>query len=837
MLDSQETDLFSLLRPILAKGKRKDPMKYFRLYKFLLISTLIILFSFISVLAASSELSGTVKDESGQLVQRATVVLFSRDGRQISVMTGDDGRFSFSNLKADSYFLRVNANGFRNTISNEISLTSSDNKDLELVLRVNGINEEIIITAENSSQPIDQASKSLSTVSDEEISTRQEFTVAETLSTLPGVRQRSFGGPGSLTSIRLRGLANENTSLLIDGLRFRDAADVRGTVQALSDSLFNDNVQRIELLRGSGSSLYGTNAVGGVINIVPYAGVGAPSGEVSFQGSGLGQFREAARIGGSFKNVFSYGFGASRIDTNDGIDGQDVFRSTSLRTNLRYNPTNNFSMSGVISYGRSFFQLNDSPFPIGPVGNELGYASGSGPVTSFVTDLNDPDSFRTTRFFQSGFSVRHRLNDIVSYNASFNFVKSDRRFFDGPAASPFLVSLITKAQGFFPSFTSDSLFKGRTYTFNSGVSLRLGKHNLASIGFEAEKERLRQTTDFAGKESFSQKTYGVYFQDQINYFENRLQLSLASRIQFFTLDFPTTIASIPAADIDKLRNIDIPRAYTGDGSIAYSFFKTGTKLRAHVGNSFRAPALAERFSAFDGSFSPVRIGNPFLRPERAVSVDGGIDQSAFNNRLKVSLTYFYTKRQEIITSGFVPFSNAGSGAAFFQSNSRGGLSRGFEASVLANPARGLDINLAYTYVNSELDFQNILLNADDTNISPTGQRVSGSTRAFGIPRNTFSVVVNQNYKRLNVNFDLTAISEFDSLFFSPAEFFNGFASRIVRLDGYVKADLAVSYTIPLKEKTSVELFTKVSNLFDQTYFEDGFKTPGAIGTGGIKFRF
>ncbi|MFY9226530.1 MAG: hypothetical protein WAQ98_27900, partial [Blastocatellia bacterium] len=159
------------------------------------------------------------------------------------------------------------------------------------------------------------------------------------------------------------------------------------------------------------------------------------------------------------------------------------------------------------------------------------------------------------------------------------------------------------------------------------------------------------------------------------------------------------------------------------------------------------------------------------------------------------------------------------------------------ASVLANPARGLDINLAYTYVNSELDFQNILLNANDTSINPTGQRVSGSTRAFGIPRNTFSIVVNQNYKRLNVNFDLTAISEFDSLFFSPAEFFNGFASRIVRLDGYVKADLAVSYTIPLKEKTSIEFFTKVSNLFDQTYFEDGFKTPGAIGTGGIKFRF
>jgi outer membrane receptor protein involved in Fe transport len=812
-------------------------MKYSRLHLFLLTTSLITLLSFNSVLAINTEITGFIKDESGQAINNATVTLITRDGRKFSTTSTTDGRFTFPNLKTDSYFIKATAPGFRNAISPEITLANDETKDLELTLKVYGINEEIVVTAENSSQLVDQTSKSLSTISDEEISSRKEYTIAETLSTLPGVRQRSFGGPGSLTSIRLRGLANENTAILIDGLRFRDAGDIRGSSQALQDSLFNDNIERIELLRGSGSSLYGTNAVGGVINIVTRTGTAEPSGEVSFQGSGLGQLQESARINGGFRNKFSYGFGASRIDTNDGIDGQDVFRSTSFSTSLRYNPISNFSVSGVINYNRSFLQINDSPFPIGAPGNELGYATGSGNIVGFISDLDDPDAFRTTRFFQSGFSVRHRVSDVVSYNASFNFVRSNRRFFDGPAASPFLVSLITKAQGFFSSFTSDTLFKGRTYTFNSAVNLRLGKYNLATIGFEAEKERLRQTTDFFGKENFAQKTYGVYFQDQINYFENRLQISLASRIQFFTLDFDkSNTNSIPAGDLANLKNIDIPRAYTGDGSIAYNFFKTGTKIRAHVGNSFRAPALLERFSAFDGAFMPVRIGNPFLRPERAISADGGIDQSLFNNRLKLALTYFYTRRQEIISAGFIPFSSA-NGAAFFQSNSPGGLSRGFEASVITNPAKGLDVNLAYTYVNSELAFNNILLEANGTNINPNGQRVSGSTRAFGIPRNTFSATVNQKYKQFNVNFDLTAVSEFDSLFFSPGEFFNGFASRIIRLDGYVKADLGASYTFKTGEKTSLEVFGKVSNLFDEKYFEDGFKTPGAIGTGGVKFRF
>lgn len=822
--------------PNLSMGKREELMSYCRLHIFLLTSTLIILFSFFSVLAVSGEITGVVKDESGQAIKGASVTLITHDGRQVTTNTTDDGSFSFTNLGADTYFIKVSATGFRITTSKELNLTLDSVQKLDLTLKTDGINEEVIITAENSSQLVDQASKSLSSISDNEINLRKNYTLAETLDMLPGVRQRSFGGPGSLTSIRLRGLANEDTSILIDGLRFRDAGDVRGSAQALADSLFNDNTERIELLRGSGSSLYGTNAVGGVINVISYTGNGKPSGDVSFQGGGLGQLREAARVGGSFRNVFSYGLGASRVDTNDGIDGHDIFRSTSLSTSLRYNPTLNFSVSGTINYGRSFLQINDSPFLLGPAGNEFGYATGSGTVTSFASDLNDPDAFRTTKFFQGGFSVRHRLNSIVSYNASFNFVGSNRRFFDGPAASPLLVSLITKAQGFFPSFVSDTTFKGRTYTFNGGVTLRLGTHNLASVGFEAEKERLRQTTDFFGKESFSQKTYGVYFQDQINYFENRLQLSLAGRVQFFTLDFPSTIASVPAADLAKLKSVGIPRAYTGDGSIAYSFFETGTKFRAHVGNSFRAPALSERFSAFDGSFMPVRIGNPFLRPERAFSVDGGVDQSAFKNRLKLSLTYFYTKRQEIISSGFIPFSPA-TGAAFFQSNSPGGLSRGFEASVQANPARGLNIDASYTYANSELFFVSSLLKAHKTTIDPTETLVSGSTRAFGIPRNTFSLSVNQSYKRININFGLTSISEFDSLFFSPGEFFNGFASKIIRLEGYTKADLGGSYTFRVGDKNTVEIFGKVANIFDKTYFEDGFKTPGAIGTGGIKFHF
>lgn len=827
-----------LSAPNLPMGKRKELMDYSRLRLLFFSFILIICSAYTATQAATlsfkplsfqplaNELHGQVKDSGGQTIKGAAIVLTTRDGRQITASTNAQGEYQFKSLRNEIYLVKIEAPGFRTQVE-ELDLTKDATEAHDITLTVDGIAEEVIITANNSAQSVAEISKSLSVVSRKEIDAQQEHTIAEALHAEPGLRVRVFGGPGNLTSLRFRGLGNENTSVLIDGLRVRDAGETRGSSLAINDSLFVDNVEKIELLRGSGSSLYGTNAVGGVINIVPYTGVGAPSGELSFEGGSLGQFREAGRIGGSFKDQFSYSLAASRIDVNDGIDGMDIYRTTNFGTSLRYIPSSNFSLSGIINYSRSFLQGNDSPFPIGPKGNEFGYASFNGPIVGFVDDLNDPDAFRTVKFLQTGFSVRHRVSNLVSYYGTFNFVRANRRFFDGPDASQQLKDLIIQAQGFFPQINSDATFKGLTYTFTGGVNLRLDAHHLVSLGFEAEKERLRQRTDFFGKESFAQKTFGFNFQDQVNYFANRLQLSVGGRIQAFKLDDPEQVTAIPADDLAKLKAFDIPRAYTGDASIAYSFFNTGTKLRAHVGNSFRAPALSERFSAFDGSFFPVRIGNPFLRPERAVSVDGGIDQSAFNNRLRMSLSYFYTRRQEIITSGFVPFSNS-TGSAFFQSNGKGGLARGLEASVTANPLRGLDLNFSYLYVNSEQVFSGVF---------STGEVVNGSTPAFGIPRNTFSMQVNHRYRNFNINFDLVAASEYDGLVFTPPELFTGFASPIFRFDGYVKADITASYTFPLGEKTRLEIFGKGSNIGGDRYFEDGFKTPGATGSGGVRIRF
>ena len=95
-------------------------------------------------------------------------------------------------------------------------------------------------------------------------------------------------------------------------------------------------------------------------------------------------------------------------------------------------------------------------------------------------------------------------------------------------------------------------------------------------------------------------------------------------------------------------------------------------------------------------------------------------------------------------------------------------------------------------------------------------------------------MINQRLGRLNLNVDLTALSEHEFPLFAS---FSPFPSGVFRFGGYAKADLPASYTIPLSERLSLQLYGKVENLFDDDYFEEGFRAPGTVGLAGLKIQF
>jgi len=253
------------------------------------------------------------------------------------------------------------------------------------------------------------------------------------------------------------------------------------------------------------------------------------------------------------------------------------------------------------------------------------------------------------------------------------------------------------------------------------------------------------------------------------------------------------------------------------------FRSLGTKLRAHIGNGYRAPSLFERFGTFfDSFFGYSAFGDPRLKPDRSIAVDAGIDQTLFRNRLRASATYFYTELQKVIIFDFTGLINPATdpfGRFGGYLNTNGGIARGAELSLTATPTRSLNLSAAYTYTKAQ----------------QRTQQVPGTRRALVIPVHQFSLVATQRFgRRFLVNLDFSASSDYIAPVFNPVTF----ASRGYRFRGLARADVGASYTLPLGSETrSLRFFGYVDNLFDREYFESGFRTPGRTGRAGAAFSF
>jgi outer membrane receptor protein involved in Fe transport len=191
-----------------------------------------------------------------------------------------------------------------------------------------------------------------------------------------------------------------------------------------------------------------------------------------------------------------------------------------------------------------------------------------------------------------------------------------------------------------------------------------------------------------------------------------------------------------------------------------------------------------------------------------------------NNKLHITGTYFYTRLQRVIafdSSGAINPVTDPFGRFFGYLNTRGGFSRGVELSVQWALGRGLTVSGAYTYTDAR----------EETPLIPAVYR------SFITPEHQFTTFAVQRIgKRVFIDFALNASSSY------LTELFNAdFAGVAYRFSGQKRADLGASYRIPLSESKGIRLFAKMQNIFDQTYYEGGFLTPGATARGGLQFEF
>jgi vitamin B12 transporter len=774
-----------------------------------LLLVIVILMISTSTLAQSmASVRGRIADERGAGVAGAEVWLRSRAGAHLLLVTDDNGDYSFKYVVPGDYVMEVKARGFATFTSKELRLARGQSISNDVRLSIQAVSESVVVTATGTAQGADETSKAVSILDNQSIEARRELTLTESLRGTPGLRVQQQGSPGALTTLRLRGLRNFDTAILLDGLRVRDSSDINGSAVSFITDLLPADLDRVEVLRGSGSSIYGTNAIGGVINLVPETGVGKPHFEFGFDGGSLSLFRERIKGAGGIGKRAGFSFGLTRIDVRRGVDGNDQYGNTVAAGRWQFNvrPTVTISANfyGTISNAR----LNDSPFAL-----PAAFTSGKYPLavdgSTFHSDLNNPDEGRRTRVLVGSVRLSQQINDKLSYSIAYQHVGTRRRNYNGPRIDP-------KFAAFYPfgDFEFLSVNNGSTDTLDGRANLRLGRHNLATAGFEYEHESIFQSSipSFSAVNNTTdrQRTVAVFGQDQIFLLDDRLQISLGARGQFF---------SVSAADRPGfLGSITPERSLTGDGSIAYFLRSTNTKLRAHVGNGFRAPSLFERFG--QGTFARLgltRFGDPTLRAEQSISIDAGFDQRVARDRARFGATYFYTRLQRVIAfKGFI-VDPLGLGRFSGYVNQPGGISRGVETYVEAAPWRGGEWRASYTYTNSD-------------RFVPA----QGMQPEYVIPKHLFGMTLNQRYRSFLVSFDLNRTGAY----LAPV-FENDFPFRTAELTfpGYTKADLFGSYERAISERVVMTLFGGADNLFAARYFENGFRAPGIVARGGINFRF
>jgi outer membrane receptor protein involved in Fe transport len=686
-------------------------------------------------------------------------------------------------------------------------------KDLELILRLEGLSERVVVTATAGPQVASRVPRVATIIEASELEVRKQTFLGDALLRLPGLRVQRLGDPGSFTTIRFRGLREVDTALLFDGHKIYDAGGFRGDITSFFQQTTLGSLERIEVVPGASSHMYGSSAVGGVINLVPQLRAGPTSIDAAFEGGALGVLRESLQASGSLGRRFHYGVGAQRIDVTNGLDEHDVFRNTAVNGLLHLDLGSNVSLSGAFFLSDSpRSDLNDSPFPIGPPGNELGFERDQGPVEGFVHDLDDPDLRRRSQLSTAIVTWTHRITDSWSYSVSYQRTNTLRDFPDGPAINPFLSRI-----GVSESPSELDRIDGGYQSVKTRHNIRSGRRNLILLGLEHDRES--RTQEFLsrtlnlhrGPTTDRQSSTAFFLQDEVSLAGEALKLTLSFRGQHFKVDNPE---SVP-----ELRGLDTPDSFTGGLALAYFLRGSATKLRAQAANGFRQPSLSERFAIFNSSVGPLRVGNPLLRPERVLTADGGVDQFLARNKVQLSATYFYNRLQEIITSRR---------SLFRQTNERGGLSRGAEFALRASPAKGAELFAGYAFTRADYITSAATLRSDNT-IVPVG-----ISRPFeSTPKHHWSAGFSVERGRWRFTADYVGVSAYEEVLFSPRMF----RRVLFEFEGYNRVDGVASYTVPRRDRTSVELYLKVDNLLNDHYFEDGFRTPGLSVWGGARYRF
>ena len=782
----------------------------------LFLALCLFLFPNLSPGAETFSISGTVLDPAGNPVPETLLTLYNSAGFATTTRASLAGEFALPLLLRGTYVLECYQEGFQK-LSRRVVLTDAS-QTLRLTLALAGLHQDVVVIASRLPELPSETSKSVSLIRNEDLSRRDAVLLTDALRQIPALQIQQLGGPGSLASYRFRGLRPEDAAILVDGFRFLDSSDTKGSARPFLSDLVLTDVERIEVLRGAGSTLYGTNAIGGTVNVVSRQPDEPFAGNLFLEGGSLGLWAASGGLSGQTRSKhLAYSIQADHFNYTRGLDSQDTNRTNRGTARATYDLGSQARLWVRFHLTDAFAFLNESPSPVPnllplPAGVFVRQAiAAPRPGATFYPQFNDPDYHQRNRFYGGAARLDHAPNRSWNYSLGYQSLRTRRSIDDGPAISPLAQQL-----GFEdPPTTARDHYAGALDEVFWRNSFQLATWDSAHIALDFERAALDQTV-FGLQTEAAQRSLELQAWNHARLLDGRLQIQAAFQAQRYSLD-PPRFSDNTDNPYTNVKDLGVPATYSGDVSLAYFFARSGTKVRLHAGNGYRAPSLFERFGSGGSGIFRLYFGDPALRAERSNFIDGGFDQYAFRNKLQLSATYFYTRLQTIIDFGLPP--NDPFRRSFGYLNLKGGNARGVEFSLSIQPARFLEVQASYTLTRSNQP-------------SPTS---AGTTRVLGLADHQATFNVNlRPTKRLNLNLQGYALTSHDFpvfglVFAIPVETY--------RFPGYTLLDFTASYVLFERERSKMRWITRVDNLLNQEYYQGGFLAPQATVRTGIHFDF
>jgi vitamin B12 transporter len=735
--------------------------------------------------SSDAHLSGTLIDASGGGVGgvQATARQEGQPNAQTwSATSSPAGEYSLA-VPAGRYHIRFLRPPFASR-DFVLELAPGESRSLSFRLDLERLSSSVIVTAQAEPTLAQESTAPVTMITREEIDARQAVSLPDVLLFAPGISIGRTGAEGGTASIFLNGGNSDLVKVLIDGTPINPPG---GAVDFSNFTL--DNIDKVEVVRGAESAIYGTDAVSGVIQLFTHRGTTrVPEFSVFSEGGNYSSARGGGQISGLL-GAFDYSGAASYLQTAGQGPNNDFLNRTlsgnfgyafSDSNHLRLSLRNNTSEAGIP--GQTVFE----------------------PPSLYQRYALHVFSANARLDFTTGAHWHHTISGGESYNRQHSFNPKQSFFATNPFAGCPQANPASIPTSEFCDFTGDSRFQYNRANLAAQSSYLLSNFGVTA-GYQYEVENAAIPSLNVGH--VRRNNQGGFL--DVHYLPHpRVSLNFGARVEA-NANFGTRV---------------VPRA---GASLALRYgmgFWGDTRYRIFYGQGIKEPRFDQLYNDNFGDF-----GNPSLKPEASKNWSTGIEQKLANDRVKISADYFSNRFYNIISFAFcsplpppstsntcgISLPNAPASFGYFFNTDRA-RARGANVAVEARPLHWLMVTGSYSYDDS-------LVIASPNAFDPS--QIAGNW-LLRRPPHSGSLTIDAAFHQLNIS-----LAGYFSGVRTDSDFLN---LGLTRNPGYARFDISTRYNF----SHGLSVYARATNLFDK-FYQDALGYP-ALGRDvrlGINYRF